>query len=90
VEINYRGGEVQRSDRRVEVYLGQPVRLVVSSNVADEVHVHGYDKTADVPAGGTAVIEFPATIPGVFEGRSPAMSHAGREPLTASTRHRWM
>jgi hypothetical protein len=67
VEISYRGGEVQRSDRRVEVSLGQPVRLVVSSDVADEVHVHGYDKTAEVPAGGTAVIEFPATIPGVFE-----------------------
>jgi hypothetical protein len=67
VEISYRGGEVQRPDRRIEVGLGKPVRLVVSSDVADEVHVHGYDKTANVPAGGTALIEFPATIPGVFE-----------------------
>jgi len=35
--------------------------------VADEIHVHGYDLTTDVPAGGSSSVNFTATIPGVFE-----------------------
>ena len=41
--------------------------LVVTSDVADEVHLHGYDISRDVAAGGTARIAFRATIPGRFE-----------------------
>jgi hypothetical protein len=43
------------------------VRLVVTSDVADEIHVHGYDVSRDVEAGGTATLAFRATIPGRFE-----------------------
>jgi hypothetical protein len=46
---------------------GDQVRFVVRSDVADEVHVHGYDKTEDVPAGGSVRFSFPADIEGVFE-----------------------
>ena len=46
---------------------GDRVVLVVSSDVADHVHLHGYDITRDVAAGGTARIPFRATIPGRFE-----------------------
>ena len=41
--------------------------LVVRSALADEVHLHGYDLTADVAAGGTVRIRFKATIVGRFE-----------------------
>ena len=41
--------------------------LVVKSDVADEVHLHGYDISRDVPAGGTVRISFTATLPGRFE-----------------------
>ena len=41
--------------------------LVVKSDVADEIHLHGYDKSTDVTAGGTARLPFTATIPGRFE-----------------------
>jgi hypothetical protein len=51
----------------VTVKKPQRVELVVHSDVADEVHVHGYDLHQDVEAGGTARIGFPATIQGVFE-----------------------
>ena len=56
-------GGVQTKD----VPLGQEVTLNVTSDVADEVHVHGYDKKADVEAGGSVSITFIADIPGQFE-----------------------
>jgi len=31
------------------------------------VHVHGYEKRVDVPAGRTGEVAFLANIPGVFE-----------------------
>ncbi|HVY77509.1 MAG TPA: hypothetical protein VG898_03285 [Solirubrobacterales bacterium] len=46
---------------------GERVRFRVKSDVADEVHVHGYDIAKEVAAGGTVSFDFPATIEGVFE-----------------------
>ena len=46
---------------------GDTVRLRFTSNVADEVHVHGVDRTVDVPAGGTASTRFEAPGQGIFE-----------------------
>ena len=46
---------------------GERVVLVVRSNVADHVHVHGYDLFADVAPGASARLAFRATIPGRFE-----------------------
>jgi hypothetical protein len=52
---------------RESVNEGDRVVLVVNSDVADEIHVHGYDISRDVAAGGTARLPFTATIPGQFE-----------------------
>ena len=41
--------------------------ITIVADVTDEVHVHGYDLLATVTPDGPAVIEFAATIPGVFE-----------------------
>jgi FtsP/CotA-like multicopper oxidase with cupredoxin domain len=46
---------------------GDTVRFRVRSDVADEVHVHGYDLMKDVQPGETVTFSFPATIPGIFE-----------------------
>jgi hypothetical protein len=46
---------------------GDRVLLVVKSDVADEIHLHGYDLSRDVMAGGTARLPFTATLPGRFE-----------------------
>ena len=43
------------------------VLLVVASDVADEVHLHGYDISREVTAGGTVRMRFRATLPGRFE-----------------------
>jgi hypothetical protein len=46
---------------------GEPIRFLVESDLADEVHFHGYDVGRDVEAGGTVSFDVPATIPGIFE-----------------------
>jgi heme/copper-type cytochrome/quinol oxidase subunit 2 len=46
---------------------GEKVALVVTSDVADEIHLHGYDLSADVAAGGSATIRFTADTVGRFE-----------------------
>jgi copper(I)-binding protein len=46
---------------------GDQIRLVVKSDVADEIHIHGYDLMKDVKAGGQVEFDFPAKIDGKFE-----------------------
>ena len=53
--------------RRYSVQQGQEVEIVVESEIADEVHLHGYDVTADVAPGRPVMIAFTATAPGRFE-----------------------
>lgn len=62
-----RGGKASGDTDRVGVPLGTRVTLNVTSDAADEVHVHGYDKEIRIPAGGTGTVTFTADIPGVFE-----------------------
>ena len=66
VEIVVTGGMVERVER-FDVPLNTPVRVTVTADSADEVHLHGYDLRADVTPISGAVLEFDATIPGVFE-----------------------
>jgi hypothetical protein len=53
--------------QRLEYKQGQRVRFSVSSDVADEIHVHGYDHMKDVAASGSVSFDFPAKLEGVFE-----------------------
>jgi carbamoylphosphate synthase small subunit len=52
---------------RERVEKNDRVVLVVRSDVADHVHLHGYDVMRDVAPGKPARLPFKATIPGVFE-----------------------
>jgi hypothetical protein len=67
ITIQIKDGTPVGGIQRADVKSGQLVDLVVHSDVADEVHLHGYDLHQDVEAGGTAHIRFQAKIPGVFE-----------------------
>ena len=51
----------------VEAESGQADRVVASSDVADSLHVHGYDKTLDLKPGKTASLQFTADTKGSFE-----------------------
>ena len=67
IEVEVAGGQVTGDTGRVPVAVGTKVTLVITSDVADEVHVHGYDLTADLAPGAGTALTFDATIPGVFE-----------------------
>jgi heme/copper-type cytochrome/quinol oxidase subunit 2 len=67
VAVSYAGGQVSGTSGREEVPVGEQVVLRIASDVAEEVHVHGYDLQAAVPAGGSVDIPLTAAIPGVFE-----------------------
>ena len=67
IRVVVEGGKPVGGIRRATVKKGEKVAIVVHSDVADEVHVHGYDLKKDVAAGGTVRIVFPATIVGEFE-----------------------
>jgi hypothetical protein len=67
VPIVIRGGRPVGGIRRVTVARNRRVVLLVRSDVADHVHLHGYDVFEDVAAGGKASFDVPATIDGVFE-----------------------
>jgi len=67
VEVVVVGGEPQGGIVRESVDLDSQVVLTVTSDVADEVHVHGYDLMADVAPGAPATIRFTADAPGRFE-----------------------
>lgn len=67
IDVEVRDGEVVGGPQRFQVSVGEDVQIVVTSDVADEVHVHGYDFTEDVEAGGERSILFTVDIPGVFE-----------------------
>jgi hypothetical protein len=62
-----KGGKPVGGVQDIEVAKGDDVRFTVRSDVADEIHVHGYDLMKDVEAGGSVTFDFPATIDGKFE-----------------------
>jgi hypothetical protein len=67
VRITVRGGTPVGGVRRVTVGKGRRVVLIVTSDVADHVHLHGYDVMRDVAPGRPARLAFTATIVGTVE-----------------------
>lgn len=61
-EIGVEGGEPVGGIQGLSVRTG-----AVRSDVADEVHVHGYDRSRPVARGRPARFQFPADLEGVFE-----------------------
>jgi hypothetical protein len=67
VRIVVRGGEPVGGVRNVTVSKGRQVVLIVTSDVADEVHLHGYNLKRDVAPGSPARLPFRSTIVGTVE-----------------------
>lgn len=78
IEVKVVGGRPEGGVQRGRATVGDTVTLRVTSGVADEVHVHGYDLSFDVGPGAPGEATFDATIPGVFEVE---LHDAGREIL---------
>lgn len=73
VTIVIKGGTPVGGIKRVSLKKGDKVVLVVRSDTADEIHLHGYDLSRDVAAGGVARIPFVASVPGRFEAELEAL-----------------
>jgi len=58
----------------IESRVGKTIRFRARSTDGDEVHVHGYDKSVEAPAGEVVSVELEATMPGIFEVE---FEHAG-------------
>jgi hypothetical protein len=67
IEVTFAGGQVAGGALRTTVRRGERVRLLITSDVADEVHVHTYDVKASVGPGQPAQIDLVASIPGRHE-----------------------
>ena len=67
ITVDAVGGVPVGGVRRVEADLGSVVALMVTSDTAEEVHVHGYDILRGVSEANPAHFAFTAEIPGVFE-----------------------
>ena len=79
--IVVRNGQPVGGVQELDFAKGEAIRFDVESNVAEEIHLHGYDVTKDVTAGGTASFDVPATLEGVFEAE---LHHSGA-PLAEIT-----
>jgi hypothetical protein len=53
--------------RRVRVARGTAVRITVTSDTAEEFHLHGYDRTLRLAPGRPGTLTLTADRPGVFE-----------------------
>lgn len=65
--IVVRDGAPVGGPAELEYDAGEQVRFRVRSNVADELHIHGYDITKKIPAAGTVTVSFPADLEGIYE-----------------------
>tara|TARA_B110000438_G_scaffold256625_1_gene264225 strand:- start:1206 stop:1715 length:510 start_codon:yes stop_codon:yes gene_type:complete len=66
-DVELTGGRVVGGTPRFEVSIGDRVEILVTADLADEVHLHVYDVTAEVRPGSPAVLPVLASIPGVFK-----------------------
>lgn len=65
--VTVSGGKPTGGVQKLTFAKGDTVRFRVKSDVADEIHVHGYDLMKDVTAGGSVSFSFKASIDGIFE-----------------------
>jgi nucleotide-binding universal stress UspA family protein len=67
VVVRVRGGKPEDGIVRAQARKGDPVVVIVGSDVSDEVHIHGYDLKGDVAPGMPVRIRFDANLTGRFE-----------------------
>jgi hypothetical protein len=82
--IAIRGGEVVGGPKTVTVTKGDRVRIVVTADTHDDMHLHGYDIEKDVEPGKPARFSFEANLEGQFELESHVAEDAGRDPKVAN------
>jgi hypothetical protein len=67
VTVSIVDGSVSPAPTRIEVARGQTVRVTVTSDVTDMVHVHGYDRSVALQPGVAGTVEFVADLDGLYD-----------------------
>lgn len=67
IELTVKDGKPVGGIATPKVTEGDVVQLLVTADVSDELHLHGYDLSADVAPGLPAAIQFEADTVGRFE-----------------------
>ncbi len=65
-ELNIKGGALTSGPRRIEVPQGSAIELKVTTDHADELHLHGYDLKFQLTADESATLVFSADHSGRF------------------------
>ena len=70
IVVTIAGDDVTTPSNRVAVEIGQTVRITVTGEADDEVHVHGFELELPITAGTPGVLEFEVGAepgPGLYE-----------------------
>ena len=67
VALEFAGGEVVGGVETLEVTSGEEVTMTVTSDVQEELHVHGVDLYEDLPPGEEVEVTFTPEAEGIFE-----------------------
>lgn len=67
VEVSVTGRTVEPPPATVDLPVGQSLTLVITSDVDNEVHAHGFEVETPVPAVQPTSVTLTGTTPGVFE-----------------------
>ena len=68
ITVTIAGGKVTPKAKKVDVKAGEPVRLIVNSDVADELHVHSDpSQSFDIKAAPNQTFEITIKVPGQVE-----------------------
>lgn len=83
VEIAVRDFKVVGRVQNIEVEKGDTVRLLVKTDVEDEIHVHGYELEKEAAPGKPARFNFKAKLEGEYEIEDHGAEDRGLDPLIA-------
>ena len=67
IQVAVKDGKVTPATHREPVAQGDTVKLVVTTDTADEVHVHGVHIEKETSPGKPVTITFVAKDPGIYE-----------------------
>lgn len=67
ISVTVAGGKVNPAPAAIDVKLGSTITIEVTADVADEIHVHGYDKSLALEVGKPGQLRLTADVPGQFE-----------------------
>lgn len=81
--IQIKGNSVVGGPKTIEVTKGDTVRIVVTSDTPDQIHLHGYDIEHEVTPERPGVFQFKADAEGEFEMESHTAEDAGLDPSVA-------